>query len=325
MRRVAPAIGLFLLGPFTGEFLLGNLRLDQLGLGLLLAPMYGCGALLIRELARRTGRGWPAIGLLAAAYALIEEGPIDQLLWNDSYAGADLLHGDSFIPALGMSVELTQAILVLHAVWSISVPIAIVESFVPDRRTTPWLRMPGLIVTAVLFVAGGLFVFFGNYAEEHFIASPAQLIYITVVIVALIVLAFRVRGPGSALGTPPAPWQCGVIALAGTSAYWAPAVLITAGWYEWIGVAVWLVVVPLGVFLLGRSSGQQGWSGRHRFAVAAGAMATYMWLSFPVVPEDGGSRTEDLIGNAVFCAVAAVVLVLGRRRVRTDNRVNIVG
>lgn len=35
--------------------------------------------------------------LLAAAYALIEEGPVDQLLWNDSYAGADLLHSPRYI------------------------------------------------------------------------------------------------------------------------------------------------------------------------------------------------------------------------------------
>ena len=86
MRRVAPAIGLFLLAPFVGEFLLGNLTLGELGLGILLAPLYGCGALLVREVARRTGRGWPTMALLAAAYALIEEGPVDQLLWNDSYA-----------------------------------------------------------------------------------------------------------------------------------------------------------------------------------------------------------------------------------------------
>ena len=72
--------------------------------------------------------------LLAAAYALIVEGPVDQLLWNDSYAGEDLLSGDSFIPAIGMSVELTQTILALHTIWSICVPIAIVETFVLHRR-----------------------------------------------------------------------------------------------------------------------------------------------------------------------------------------------
>ena len=55
-RRFRPALTLFLLAPFVGEFLLGNLTLAELPLGIVLAPLYGCGALLVREIARRTGR-----------------------------------------------------------------------------------------------------------------------------------------------------------------------------------------------------------------------------------------------------------------------------
>ncbi|MFH8410240.1 hypothetical protein ACH4FX_36530 [Streptomyces sp. NPDC018019] len=61
-RRPAPAFALFLLAPFVGEFLLGNLTLAELPLGLVLAPMHGCGALLVRELGRRSGGGWPTMG-----------------------------------------------------------------------------------------------------------------------------------------------------------------------------------------------------------------------------------------------------------------------
>lgn len=147
--EVRPGGGAVRAGAVRGEFLLGNLTLGELGLGLVLAPMYGFGAILVRETARRWGGGWASVVLLAAAYALVEEGPVDQLLWNDSYAGQDLLHGPSYVPALGMSVELTQAVLALHTVWSICVPIAIVEAFVPDRR--PWLGRVGLAVVAVLF------------------------------------------------------------------------------------------------------------------------------------------------------------------------------
>lgn len=61
MRRLGPAFGLFPLAPLVGEFLVGN----------------------------RSGGGWPTMVLLAAAYALIEEGPVDQLLWMvTSHAGA---------------------------------------------------------------------------------------------------------------------------------------------------------------------------------------------------------------------------------------------
>jgi hypothetical protein len=47
-----------------------------------LAPMYGGGALLIREVVRRRGLGWPSIILLALACGVLEEGLITQSLFN---------------------------------------------------------------------------------------------------------------------------------------------------------------------------------------------------------------------------------------------------
>ena len=93
-----PGFGLFLLAPFVGEFLLGNLTLADPWLGLLLAPLYGCGALLVRELGRRGGGGGRAWCCSRPRTRSSRRVPVDQLLWNDSYAGEDLLSGDSFIP-----------------------------------------------------------------------------------------------------------------------------------------------------------------------------------------------------------------------------------
>jgi hypothetical protein len=73
-HRIAMAFGLVLLAPTVGEFLLGNVPISQYGSVLLLAPLDGAGALLIRETARRLGWGWPTIVRFAAAYALVEEG-----------------------------------------------------------------------------------------------------------------------------------------------------------------------------------------------------------------------------------------------------------
>ncbi|MFF3767428.1 DUF998 domain-containing protein [Streptomyces sp. NPDC001922] len=315
-HRLAPPFALFLLAPFVGEFLLGNLTLAELPLGVMLAPMYGCGALLVREIGRRSGGGWPTMVLLAAAYALIEEGPVDQLLWNDSYAGADLLHGVSYLPFLGMSVELTQASLALHTVWSICVPIALVETLTRTRRSDPWLGRAGLGVVAGLYAAGAVLVFRGNYAVEHFVASPAQLGGMALVIGVLIAVAFGIRGvrlrkvPGRA----PAPWRVGLAGLAVTSAYWGPLNVVTADWYEWIGVGVWCLAVAAGGWWLSRWSRRAGWGARHRFAAAAGAVLTYVWVSFPVRPESGGSARADLVGNVVFGVLACLLLVWAARR-----------
>ena len=58
-RRLAPAVLLTLLAPIVAEFLLGDFSIRKIGIALALLPLYGGGALLIREIARRTGRGWP--------------------------------------------------------------------------------------------------------------------------------------------------------------------------------------------------------------------------------------------------------------------------
>ena len=69
MKRVWPAIGLFFLAPLVAEFLLGDLPINLLGALLVLAPLYGGGALLIREVVRRTGGGWPNIFAASALTA----------------------------------------------------------------------------------------------------------------------------------------------------------------------------------------------------------------------------------------------------------------
>lgn len=310
LQRLAPVVGLFFLAPFVGEFVLGNISIAGLFYVIALAPMYGGGAVLVRELGRRYGSGWPTIALLACAYALIEEGPLDQLLWNEAYPGVGGFHTATYVPALGTSVALIQTVLALHAVWSICVPIALIETLVPQRRDVPWLGRLGLAVVGAIYALGAAFVFWGNYHESHFIGPAVPQAVIVVAIVMLTVAAFAIRSRrlppvGS---SAPRPWVVGVAAFGATSAYWAAAGLGGARWQEWVGVGVWWIVVGIGIPLIGRWSRQRGWNARHRFALAAGATLTYVWMAFPTVPVDGASPAVDLISNVVFGVLAAVLL-----------------
>src|SRR5215471_3859763 len=153
LTRFAPVLWLLVLAPLVAEFLLGDFSVRSLGLLLIFLPLYGGGALLIREVVRRTGRGWPSIVLLAVAYALVEEGFGTQSLFNPYYAGQHLL-AYGYVPALGTSPVWALFVLSIHVVWSISTPILIAEGLAGDRRTTPWLGRIGLAVVAALFVLG---------------------------------------------------------------------------------------------------------------------------------------------------------------------------
>lgn len=317
-HRLRPALALFLLAPLIGEFLLGNQPVTALPSVFLLAPLYGGGALLVREVARRAGRGWPTMILLGAAYGLFEEGPVDQMLWNPHYGGFDLgaAYAGLRVPVLDTSVQLLQDVLTLHTVWSVCVPIALVEAFARGGdRTRPWLGVPGLSVTALVFVAGSGFLALAQVESEDFMATPGQFAAAGCVIAVLVAVAFLIRPPGGR-GTdarPPRPWAVGAPAFAATSAYWGreylpdgvPAAVPVLGW----AVLLAAVLVPCV-----RWSRSAGWSGAHRLALAGGALLTYVWVGFEQSRYLEVSRAAGIAGNALFAAGALVLLALAVRR-----------
>jgi hypothetical protein len=313
MRRVAPAFALYVLSPFIAEYLLGDFTLAALAALLLLGTMYGCGAILIRELVRRAGRGWPAILALALAYGGVEEGLVTQSLFNPNYAHHHLL-AEGFVPALGIAVPWTVFVLTLHTVWSISVPIALVESLVPGRRTTPWLNTPGLILSGVLFLVGAAFVTAGSYADGHFWASWPHLLVVVLVAAALIVVAFRLPtvtpvgpgtvNPGLVLGT----------GLAGAVAFMAADHFVPARLSPIVMLADFAVVSVLVV----RWSRRTGWGDRHRLALAAGAVLTYAGNSFLMHPIEGDGPVITPVSHVVFAAVAVALLLLAARAGRRN-------
>jgi hypothetical protein len=321
LARIAPALGLFFLSPLIGEFLLGNMAIDALPALIVLAPLYGGGALVIREVTRRTGRGWPTIFLLALAYAIVEEGLVTQSLFNPNYAGADLL-SVTFVPALGIGIWWTLFVLTLHAVWSICVPIAIVESFVPGRSTHPWLGNVGLAVASLLLALGAIATFFGTYTAFPFVASTGQLLGSVVIIVLLAIAAFaftgRPRPP--ARGVAPHPWLAGAFSFVVSSLFMLATMALdrVSGW---VVVSLYLIVYGAVLGILLTWSRRRGWSQMHILALAGGALLTYAWHAFPRWPVIGSTGRVDLVGNIVF-AVGALVLLAAAVAVQRSSAVN---
>jgi uncharacterized membrane protein len=309
MRRVAPAIGLFFIAPLVAEFLLGDLPITMLGTLVILAPMYGGGALLIREVVRRTGRGWTTILVLALAYAILEEAFMTETLFNPNYLGLNLhLLQPAYIPALGMGAWWTVFVLTLHTVWSISVSIGLAEALVPERATTPWLGKVGLTVTAVLFILAA--VASASYAvksdKQHFVASIPQFTWAAVVCLLVIVIAFRLPRTSQhrVAGWVPNPWLVGLGALAASSFF-----MVVPNVWGWRAVGVYLLLDITAIAGFGRWSRRAGWDERHRLALAGGAALTYAWHAFVQNPAAVQSGRIDRIGNAVFAAGLIVLLV----------------
>jgi hypothetical protein len=300
------------LSPLIAEFLLGNQPITQLGGLVLLAPVYGGAAILIREVTRRAGRGWPSILLLSAAFGLILEGLIDQMLFNPGYVGLRSFEGLSNIPVLGISASMVQATLTLHTVWSICVPIALVEAFDGEPKR-PWLGGFGLTVTALVFIVGSTISWiYQSQENHHFVASPAQLAVTAVFVVALCVAAFRIkrRPESTARKSPPTPWLTGAASFGLSSLYWLESTVVPdTNVTQWIGVAGWFVLVGVTAALVRYWSRQPGWTDLHRLALAGGALLTYVWVGFEHSRYLTASTSVAITGNVIFGAGAILLLI----------------
>lgn len=300
-----PAILLFFLAPLFGEYLLGNLKFSELIYLPFIAPLYGGGALLIREIARRAGRGYAFMLLLGVAYALIEEGLVDQMLFNPFYFVGQ--SNDTVITALGIDVWLTIIVLAMHAVWSTCIPIVLVEALFPRWGTKPWLSQIGLSFTSVIFILGSVYLSYTIYLEENFFASVPQLMGTVAAIVALVATTFRV---GRQTKIPiaryvPNPWIAGVFSLATSSLFMLTDML--SGWTK-VGVGL---LLAFGFFkILYLWSHRISWTTMHRLAIAGGGILTYAWLGVSMEPESGPKVVSDYFGSAIIVCIAVGLLTL---------------
>ena len=311
MRRVAPAFALYFLSPFIAEYLLGDFTVAALATLLFLGTMYGGGAILIREIVRRTGRGWPTIVTLALAYGVLEEGLITQSLFNPNYAHHHLL-AEGFVPALGIAVPWTIFVLALHAVWSISVPIALVEGLLPQRRTTPWLKTPGLIVATVLFVLGSALVTAGSYADGHFWATWPHLLVVLLVVAALVVVAFGLPAVAQTEPGTVNPWLVLATTLVGGAVFMVSRHFLPA----WLSPIVMLADFAVVTVLVVRWARRAGWGDRHRLALAAGPVLTYAGNSFLMHPIEGDGPVITPVSHVVFAAIAVAILLIAARKTK---------
>ncbi len=147
-----PLVLVALFSPGIVEYLSGSSALT----GLVLAPplfllllagnlgLYVPGVLLIREARVRWHTGWGSVLLLGTAYAIVEEGLALSTLFN-SHAGVVGSLG-FYGHFLGVSWVWLVGVVAVHIVFSISVPIYLLDIALPESRGVPWLSRRGTAV-----------------------------------------------------------------------------------------------------------------------------------------------------------------------------------
>ena len=340
--RLAAALTLAVLAPFVGEYLLGNVPVQELWALPILGPLYGGGALLIRELAVRLRLDALGVLLLGAAYGLIEAGLVDQSLFSPSFEGLEF-QAVTPVPLLGISAHAALGFVAGHAIFSIGVPIALTGLLFPATRNRPLTGPVGLALVVALYAAGCWLVFREMLSTEGFMATPMQRLGALAGVLLLVGAALRREGrdrpaapPGYAsdralTGPDETGEQGDHYGYRGTRAWgsaWHPPAPLWVGLLSflacgldmslpetWTGVALMAAWLAAAGLVVPRFARHQAWTARHTLALAAGALLTFAWVGFVLASILAPGDVLRHVGNAGFALVAVTLLLGARRRI----------
>jgi hypothetical protein len=325
MGRFLPPLVLVVTAFVVAELLPGSAPITQPGLWPFLLLIYGPGALLIRESARRLGRGWASVLLLGAAYGLIEEGLALQSLFNPAlYRAADW--GGRF---LGLNGVYAEAAITIHAVWSVALPILLTDLAFPAWGDRPYLGRLGLAVTGMWYLFGAaLLALLARYAIAPGYRAPPMLLAATALValalaaVALFGLSPDAAQPARTTGAP-RPWIVALTTFAASVVWHALLALLWRIQPAFASRPLVLVpllggmtVVVVMAWLLRQWAAACDWNDRHRLSLVTGALASHSLFGGAILAD----TTADRVGVAMLGTLTIALLALLGTRIRARGQ-----
>ena len=302
-KTFLPALTLLLIAPVFGEVLSTSsppMEFFKPAVFLIQVALYGSGALLVREYARRWHKGWISILLLGMAYGIYEEGLVVRSFFDPNWVDIGVL--GSYGRMAGINWIWSISLTIFHAVMSIGLPILVVELVFPKLRTEPWLGKAGLVITGVVFAS---FLLFAPLLKLYAI-SIGEFLLCLACMAALVYLAYKWKedwleaknkksAKSSKIGFSGFAWM--VLFVLGM---WLLPALNLPAWLTFIFIAA----LPwLGVHQMKRWN-SKAWSERQQWALAVGLLTP--WFIMSIIGElQNAARPDDTRG-----LIAAALLVL---------------
>jgi hypothetical protein len=337
VKGVPPALTLALLAPVVAEVLSGATRISYI---FALAPeimVWGCCALIIREIVRRRHLPWTSMLLMGLGLSIAEEFVIQQTsLAPLPWLGSAPIYGR----ALGVNWLYFLFMLGYESVWVVMVPVHLTELIFWRRREQPWLRTPGLIISASVFVLGSYVAWYAwvKRARPMVFHAPAYqppLVTILLGVLAIAVLvgiALSLREQsGPSAKRPPSPWVVSLFVLVAGFAWYVPIGLVfnpTSSlralpfWIPMLAGVAWAGAV---FALFRRWSHSTNWNTWHHYAAIFAAILVCMIAGF--LGSSAWPR-KDLAGKCILDIIAVLLLIVlarplqrltGDRQARTEE------
>jgi hypothetical protein len=323
-RNRRAALVLAVLAPLCAEVSLGSVPLRTAWAWLVLAPIYSAGALFLREILRRTGGGYGNLLLLGVAYGLVEEGLVLQSLTSPHLYGVA-----GWGPRLlGVNTAYAELNLVYHALFSVTIPVILVEFLFARHGRAPYLRRGGVVAAGVLTLLSGalLRVSVPPSEDPGYTMPPVAFVVVTLLATAVVVLAVRVRlRPARRWAAPAAP---AVAVTAAVAAFGFLALLWPLGdatrSLSMTGAAL-VAAAALG------AAWNVAWTPRHLVAAAFGALTGHTLFGLVSNAETLADRLFLTVVAVLTAASGVLAHITGgrhddeRRRLERDGREEVAG
>jgi hypothetical protein len=325
-RRISPALTLAVFSVVIAEVLSGSTHLSTLFAVFPEIMVWGCGAVLIREVVRSRKLSGTALLLMGLALSLAEE----ILVQQTSLAPLPWLKtAHSYGRAWGVNWIYLLFQLGFESVWVVLVPVQLVELIYSERRGQPWLRRRGLVVTSIVFLLGCRIAWYAWIKRVRpmifhlppYHPSPYAFLAGFAAVMALIAAALRLRAPGPSVNrkVPPPALVFIVVLLVGRPWYLLLTLEFSArsaltSLPVWIPMLAGVAWGALALLLIRYWSLAAAWSELHRYAAVFAAMLVCMlgglldsqhWLKI------------DRVAQVVFdLAAIGLMAVLGRALIK---------
>jgi len=265
---------------------------------------YGVGVLIVRELSHRWRLPWPGLLLLGAAFGVTAEAFIAGT-WVDVGSDAADIRWGTFA---GLNWGIVFPFCLYHAVYSVGIPVLVVNRLFPDRAERSWVK-PGRWST---FAVGLWVLFTSTFVVVRFDPLPTAIAFALITI--LVLFARRSRNWSRLASLRPRSGLRNRRLFLGS--FGATLVIFAIGWWtrpSFPGAALMTNAVVLAMMLIlirgitARQAPDEEENHEKNLAMIGGAV-TYLALQ--------GAATELIGGlgmSLVGVATAIVMIRLWRR------------
>jgi peptidoglycan/LPS O-acetylase OafA/YrhL len=304
---------LFFLAPAIAELLSGSSPPSEFFNPIafaLLASLYGSGALIVRELKVRWNKGYVSMFILGAAYGIIEEGLMVKSFFDPEWMDLGIL--GVYGRWQGVNWVWAEWLTLYHAIFSVAIPITLVELAYFERRNESWVGNKTLGVLVILLGAVTALGYSGLTPYK----PPATLYLLSIAVVIIFILfAWKIPSKTGKNGMRRSkPRRFALVGFLATSALFllfmlGPHVIPQPSILMALGVV--LTFVMFGFFK------RYEWNEktlRQKIALVSGALSFLIILT-PLYELDK-SRQDNPQGMLIVGIIALVLLLLLNRRLQ---------